>query len=211
MPTPRPSVPARLIQVYLKVVWVALWISVVIFLIAVPTALWRLQSETSPPSLAVPVKLDLEPEALLGDGTALAVLNPSLSRSEATIRFAMRDRSAWIVYGLVIYAVLAAIAYGLRQVRALMRDVMAGRAFRRVNAARLRRIGILVLAWQILAPAIQYAWSRYVLARFDLDGSALRAPLNYAVERIALACAVLVLAEIFREAARLQEDNELTV
>jgi len=123
----------------------------------------------------------------------------------------MHDRRSWILYGLVIYAVLVVIGVGLRLVRALLHDLMASRAFTRVNATRLRRIGLLVLGWQILSPPVQYLWSRDVLARFDLDADTMRAALHYDLERIVLAVAVLVLAEMFHEAARLQEDRDLTV
>jgi len=208
---PLPSLPARAIHLYLKLAWILFWVATVILLVAVPTSLLRLDVAENPPSLTVPVEIQLDAADLQGDGSGLAVLNPRISESEVTLRFGMRDRRMWILYGLVIYGILAVIGYGLWLLRALMRDVMASQAFTRLNAGRLRRIGLLVLGWQLLTPALQFVWSRSVLARFDLDTDTLAAPLPYDLERIALAIAVLVLAEIFREAARLQEDRDLTV
>jgi hypothetical protein len=205
------SLPARAIHLYLRVAWILFWVAAVILLIAVPTGLVRLDAVDDPPSLTVPVEIHLDPADLQGDGSGLAVLNPRVSESDATIRFGIHHRPAWILYGLVIYGVLVAIGYGLWLVRAVVRDVMASRAFTRLNATRLRRIGLLVLGWQLLTPPVQLLWSHFVLTRFDLDRNIVSAPLPYDLERIVLAIAVLVLAELFGEAARLQEERDLTV
>jgi len=207
----KPSLPFRVVKLYLDLVRILVPIVAVAYLVAVPYAIVFGARGDHPPSLIVPVQLDLPVELLQGPGFHLPADRPQLSDSAASLRFGTADPLAWLVYGGTIFVVLGLIWYAVRHLRALMRDVLDGRAFTRANALRLRRVGLLALGWQLAVPWAQYVWSRFVLARCDLASGTVKAPLDYDLEPIVFALAVLALAEIFGEAARLQEESDLTV
>lgn len=211
MTASRPPLPLRLVKLYLDIVRILVWIAAGIYLIAMIWVMAGAPGRSGLPEITVPFGIRVPTQSLAGAREGLPVERPHLSAGQVRVRFGTGDLTAWLVYVLVIAAVLAAVWYGVSLMRALMRDVLAGRAFTRANSTRLRRVGLLVLGWQLLAPAARYLWARFTLDRFALDATVLRPRLGYDLEPFVLALAVLALAEIFRQAARLQEESDLTV
>jgi len=79
------------------------------------------------------------------------------------------------------------------------------------NATRVRRIGIAVIAGEVVRTAIVYAENRYAMTHFRADGLGFEAHVEPDVFAIVLGLIILVIAEVFRQGTRLDEDQSLTV
>ncbi len=112
---------------------------------------------------------------------------------------------------------IAVLALVLFQVWRLLRTTVAGEPFTREAVRRMRTIGWLVVGWQFAQPL---AWLFLSPKAFDI-GTESRgaAPLvlgdqepggpSFAV--LALGALVLVLAEVFRHGAEIEDERRLTV
>ena len=97
--------------------------------------------------------------------------------------------------------------------RRLFVALRKGAAFGAGNAKYLRQAGYAIVAWQLLAPPLQYAVGRIALADVPSLPAAvsLHPALQLSVGGLLAGLALLVLAELLREAAEMKQDNELTV
>jgi hypothetical protein len=112
---------------------------------------------------------------------------------------------------LVLLVGIAAVLYLVYLIRAILKTVLEGRPFARVNVGRIRIIGSVLVAAGFVIPVIEYLVARAVLARVSLEGVAIRPPFDIRGETITAGLLVLVLAAVFGYGTQLEADKSLTI
>jgi hypothetical protein len=97
------------------------------------------------------------------------------------------------------------------QLRYVFRSLSQGLPFVLANARRIRWVGFAVIFGEFGRAAIVYFWSYYTSLHFKVDGLRFAASVDMNPITIVGGLAILVIAEVFREGARLQEDQSLTI
>jgi hypothetical protein len=99
----------------------------------------------------------------------------------------------------------------LTQLRHIFRSLSRGLLFIPENARRMRWVGFTVIFLELARAALVYFWSYYTSLHFTANGLRFVAWTDFNGITIVAALAVLVIAEVFREGARLHEEQSLTI
>jgi hypothetical protein len=208
MTQPRTSKLALAIKIYLDVAWWACLIAIVPLVLMLPVFLFAQVEE--PVEMGVLARFQLTGSALAAAPAAGPVETVQV-RGQGLLRIPQDDKTALFLQILAVIVVLAVVLYVLRHLRALLRSVREGRPFEPGNARRIRDVGLAVVGWNLLAPVAKYAVGKVVLDGVRLPGVALKPPLDFQPDGLFLGLSILVLAEVFRRASLLQQDQNLTV
>jgi DUF2975 family protein len=111
--------------------------------------------------------------------------------------------------GLMIALVLA--LWVLTQLRHIFLTLRDGRPFVAANATRIRWVGLAILFGEIARAASSLLWSFYFSDHFTGPGVRFVPRLDLSGTAIIGGLILLVLAEVFRIGARLEDDQSLTV
>ena len=79
------------------------------------------------------------------------------------------------------------------------------------NATRIRRVGGGLLALEVVRAVMAYASSYGVMTRFAAEGLRFHSRVDFDLIAIIAALILFVIAEVFREGTRLDEEQSLTV
>ena len=103
--------------------------------------------------------------------------------------------------------------YVLLQLRALFASLASGVSFAPENSLRIRKIGIVVIAWSLLHPLIQYFGGQVILKEYALNvpGFELHPAAELKVIGIIIGLVMIVLAGVLKEAADIYETQQLTI
>ena len=103
--------------------------------------------------------------------------------------------------------------YVLIQLRALFATLVNGMSFTPENAGRIKKIGIVVVAWAATNPLLQYFGGRAILAEYSLNVPGIQ--LSPAIELnglgIFIGLAMIVLSGVMNEATSIHEAQRLTI
>ena len=99
----------------------------------------------------------------------------------------------------------------LTQLRYVFRSLSQGLPFVLENARRIRWVGLAVIVGELGRSAIVYFWSYYASLHFTADRLRFAASLDLNPFTIVSGLAILVIAQVFEEGARLEEDQSLTI
>lgn len=99
----------------------------------------------------------------------------------------------------------------LTLLRDLFRNLSRGLVFVPGNARKIRWVGFMMILGELARAALVYFWSYYTSLHFTADGLRFIATIDFSGITILGAMAVLVIAEVFRQGTRLQEDQSLTI
>jgi hypothetical protein len=201
---------ARVIKGYLDLCWFVLLIAGIVLLVATPFVIVGAPG-IDDSDIRVAVRFTVDESALAGSSPRSDDVVPVLVRGQGDLRVSSASRLVWagfMVSNLVILAVLLVV---LHQLRALFRSVAGGAPFTPENAKRIRRVGWLVVAWQLIAPLTKYIVGLALVGELSIRGITLRPPIDFNPDALFLGLAILVLAEIFRQASVLQHEQSLTV
>jgi hypothetical protein len=111
----------------------------------------------------------------------------------------------------VVVLMLGYVLWIVTQLRHVFRSLSQGLLFVPANARRIRWVGLAVIFGELGRAAIIYFWSYYTSLHFVADGLRFAASVDMNPMTIIGGLAILVIAEVFREGARLQEDQSLTI
>lgn len=109
---------------------------------------------------------------------------------------------------LPLFAVALVVIYNLRRIFATLVQEMP---FQLENVRRTRAIGLAVLAGTVLSGVVHTFVGLYMSNAVQLPGLDLQAKISLNFTGIFLGAVILVLAEIFRQGAALQEEQDMTV
>ncbi len=117
---------------------------------------------------------------------------------------------------LVVTFAVIAVGLGLAglvvfQLRRLLAGMMGGRAFAADSARRVRIIAVAVLAAELLRAVVLSAASWWAHNHLHGTGLAFREVFPVRIDVLLLALMLVLLGEVFRLGARLQDDHDLTI
>jgi len=183
-------------------------------LLAVSVGLLAVVPWVDPPKVevgfAVPAAFQLESD-VRPVTASVDVANVHLEQANGVMYFSPRSRVTVAVTMAVVIAALASALWVLRQLRSLFCSLRAGRPFVSANAMRIRRVGYAVIGAELARSVVAYSGMRYTTTHFAVPG--LRFETRLDVDAVAIVCGliILVIAEVFREGTRLDEEQSLTV
>jgi len=203
---------AKAVKIYVSVGW---WFCA-LGLVVVPVVLLLIlgglsRPDSLPPDMPVLARVYID-EAVLAPPEGAAAVEPStLVVGQGEMRIRTRSKAAWTLLFLTIEIILVVLLYVYGQLRALIRSVLDHQPFRAENAARIRRLGVVVVAWGAIAPLLKLFVGAAMVDEVAVRGLVLKPPIDFQFETVFFGLAILVLSEIFRQAAELQNDQSLTV
>lgn len=211
MLNPTTSGLAKAVKIYLDVTWFVVLIGGICLVVLTPIVIVSLPSADEAPYARVLARFSLDPSVVPVRTSETMISADPFFDSQADLRIRTRSRLVWTLNLLVIFPVLAVILYAVWQLRALFRSIVGGKPFAPENTARVRRVGLVVVGWNLIAPVAKYLVGLVVVSRVRVPGLILRPPIDLDLNVIFLGLAILVLGEIFHRASLLQEEQSLTV
>jgi hypothetical protein len=201
---------ASLVTALINIVWYGAAVLLTLSACLLAVAPW-----VDPPrvevGLAVPAAFRMETDTHGVTASPFGVENVHLENARGSLRFS--PRSSVVVAGsaAVLIAVLALVMWVLGQLRAVFRTLGAGQPFVAANATRIRRIAYAVIFGELARAFLAYFGMHYAMTHFSLQGLRLEARSDLNVVAIVCGLIILVIAEVFREGTRLEEEQSLTV
>jgi hypothetical protein len=183
-------------------------------LLALSTCLLAVAPWVDPPrievSLELPVAFRVEAEPRHLTAAPLNVEHVHLEKARGSLVFSPQSRLVAEAAVLLI-VVLALVMWVLGQLRAVFRTLRAGKPFVAANATRIRRIAYAVIFGELLRAALAYLGMRYATTHFSIQGLQFETRPDLNILAIVGGLIILVIAEVFREGTRLDEEQSLTV
>ncbi len=113
---------------------------------------------------------------------------------------------------LILYLILLAVGLlVLYQLRKIFATLAGETPFTGENVRRIRIIGIAVIAGSLLSTVAHFMLGIYISNIVQMPGLELYANFKVDISGIFLGAVVIILAEVFRYGARLQEEQDLTI
>ena len=163
--------------------------------------------------MGIPVSFNVETGALrLATPTAnVAKVDIRDPHGSGTLRFPPPSGIALTTTALVAALYLSIGLWVLAQLRAVFRTLRDDRPFLAANAIRIRWIGYAVILGEVAHSLIRFAGNAY--ARTHVAADALRFDAWPSIDLFAIihGLIILVIAEVFRGGAVLDEDQSLTI
>lgn len=110
-----------------------------------------------------------------------------------------------------VMAMLLAVLWVLGQLRAVFRSLRAGQPFTAANARRVRSIGVAVIAGALAQTLLSFFNHHFVSRHFAAPGLRFDVAPEINLAAVLAGLVILVIAEVFRLGARLEEEQSLTV
>jgi hypothetical protein len=184
-------------------------------LLALSTCLLVIAPWVDPPrievGLAVPMAFKIVPQAHPLTASPPGMENVHLEEARGSLRFSPRSKVFVAGAAILLIAVLSLILWVLVQLRAVFRALRAGQPFVPANAIRIRRIAYAVIVGEIARALLVYTGMRYAAAHFSIQGVRFEARPDINIVAIICGLIILVIAEVFREGTRLDEEQSLTI
>jgi hypothetical protein len=212
MTSPKTSHSSRLpraIKIYLDVLFFVGIVAAVAFLALFAMVIPALPNAPSAPDMDVLLRFALEREALQQTAKGAPELLPV--RGEGMLALYSRSPRAWALYLGLVEAAVVVMLFAVWQLRAVFKSVVAGHPFSPDNARRVKKIGWVVIGWNVVAPFAKYFNGVAFLAEHSVEALILEPPIDVDVNSLFLGLAILVLGEVFHQAARMQQEQSLTV
>jgi len=142
------------------------------------------------------------------DGKALLLSGRGDLKIENT-----RSLLSWYLFGTISQVMLFIFLLGLWQMRRLFNSLAIGDTFTEKNAEHVRMLAYVVIAWNVILPALQYFGGRLMLGdiAFNIPGIQLYPSFELDIGGIFVGLAILVLSGVLREAVSIKQDQALTI
>lgn len=103
--------------------------------------------------------------------------------------------------------------YGITQIRSLVMSLKNGNAFCSDNATRIKRVGLLVIIWNVISPMFQYfAWGSVINEiSFSNEGIRLYPAFEFDILAIFIGAMMIILSDLFVEATKVSEEQRFTI
>jgi hypothetical protein len=162
-------------------------------------------------SMGIPVAFTLD------DGThpirapALGIEHAWIERSRGSLKFPARRGPFFTASVAILLGAVGLFLWVLAQLRSLLRTVRDGQPFVPANVSRVRRIGWALILGDLAGSAILFFERTYVARHFSATGLTFSAGPELNTTAIICGLIILVIAEVFREGTRLDEERSLTI
>ena len=161
--------------------------------------------------MSIPVSLNVDPDTHAVTAPTLGIDNAQLRDLRGALRFPVRKGVLFFTTLVVVIAWIGLLLWVLGQLRGLFRTLRAGQPFVPANAARVRRIAWVVIFGEVAWSAVLFFENYYAMTHFSAAGLRFDARPHVNVFAIINGLIILVIAEVFREGTRLDEDRSLTI
>lgn len=205
----RPSLSSLLTAV-LSVAWY--FVAVALVLTACLAALSVFHDFGGTSELDIPVSFNVDASALQLGAPSLGVESAHLRNVRGSLIFpapAAAPLVAPMLAGLAI--ILAVTLWALGQLIAVFRTLRDGQPFVRANAIRIRRLGFVVIAGEVVRAVLIFAANSYAMSHFSAIGLRFDARPDLNLFAIVHGLIILAIAEVFRAGTRLDEEQSLTI
>ena len=160
--------------------------------------------------MSIPVSFGLDPQTRVA-APALGVTRAELQNGQGVLRFVPTSGPfLFETLGLAI-GEIALILWVMTQLRAVFRTLRDGQPFAASNATRVRRVAWALIGAEVLRAGLVYFANSYAATHFVADGLRFDAAPHLNLFAIFNGLVILVIAEVFRAGARLDEEQSLTV
>ena len=197
---------ASFMKFVLDMAWwvVAIGLGLLVILLACSTFL-ELRGDNLTMSLPVAVQLDAPVHGVGGEA------NAHFEKLRGNLRFPARKGAFLSGSVAVVVLMFGYLFWIVTQLRYVFRSLSQGLPFVLANARRIRWVGFAVIFGELGRAAIVYFWSYYTSLHFMADGLRFAASADMNPITLVGGLAILVIAEVFQEGAKLQEDQSLTI
>lgn|SRR5690348_843707 len=160
-------------------------------------------------TLSLPVALQLD--------TSVHGVNSSsqtdarIEKVHGNLKFPVRKGAFFSVSVFLVVLMFAFLLWMVSQLRNVFRSLSAGLPFAADNARRIRWLGMAVIAGELARTLVVYFWSFYLSQHFTANGLSFIAVADFNVSAVLSGLVILVISEVFREGARLQDEQSLTI
>ena len=161
--------------------------------------------------MSIPVSFSVEPETHRVSAPSLGIADAQLHNARADLKFPPHRRGLVIGNALVLIGLLALALWFLTELRAVLCTLRAGRPFAPANATRIRRMAWIAILGELTRAAVVFFENNYAAAHFVSESLRFSARPQVNVLAIVDGLVILVIAEVFRIGAGLDEDQSLTV
>lgn len=171
--------------------------------------------------MSLPVSFNLDSDALLaspssgreapGIEKALGIEMAELRNIQAEAHFPIQKSGFFFATLAAIVIALSFVLWILTQLRHVFRTLRDGRPFVSANAVRIRWIGLAIVFGELARAGIVFFWSSYFSTHFTATGARILPMPDLSIATILHGLVVLVIAEVIREGARIEEDRSLTI
>ncbi len=141
----------------------------------------------------------------------LGVVRARLADLRGVLKLSATSRALVVAWHLMVAPWIAAVLVILFQLRKIIRTLAAGDPFVRSNARRIQLIGLVVIGLEILKTLINLLFSLYLKGNFEIEGLGLATSFRPGLGVMFVGLLVVVLGEVFRLGAEMQEEQALTV
>jgi hypothetical protein len=103
--------------------------------------------------------------------------------------------------------------YVLLQLRALFASLVSGNSFAPENSGRIKKIGLVVIAWTLINPLLQYFGGKAMLAEYSLNVPGIQLSPAFELNGLGIfiGLAMIVLSSVLNEAASMHKFQQLTI
>lgn len=197
---------ASFVKFVLEATWwlVAISLGLLVILLAC-TFFIEVRGDNLTMSLPVAVQVDAPIHDAGGE------TNARFEKLRGNLRFPAR-KGAFLSGNVAVVALMFGyLLWMVTQLRYVFRSLSQRLSFVAGNARRIRWVGWAVIFGEIGRAAMVYFWSYYTSMHFTVSGLRFTASADVNPITIVGGLAILVIAEVFQEGARLQEEHSLTI
>ena len=168
-------------------------------------------TDLSNTEMSIPVSFRVESGVLRLAAPAAGMANADIRDAHGTLRFPPPSGMVLTTTAVLAALGLAIGLWVLGQLRAVFRTLREGRPFVTANAIRIRWVGYAVILWELVQSLVLFGGNTYAKTHFAADALRFDAWPSIDVFAITHGLIILVIAEVFRAGARLDEDQSLTI
>jgi len=165
--------------------------------------------QTDKLTMDLPVALELKTSAHSIDSADPT--SAQLEKVRGTIKFPVRTGAFLSGSAFVITLVVCFILWVVTQLREVFRSLSRGRPFIAENSRRIRWVGLAIIIGELVRAVMVFYFSFYASQHFTISGLKFVASADINGITVVSGLTILVIAEVFREGTRLEEDQSLTI
>jgi hypothetical protein len=155
--------------------------------------------------------VELKPAVPVQASSASIETDAQIDRLSGNLRFPVRNGLFISTSLFMLVLLLGLLLWVVTQLREIFRSLSKGQVFIPENARRIRWVGFAVIVGEFAHAVMTFFWGYYASRHFTADGMSFVATADFNGLSIACGFAILVIAEVFREGTRLQEEQSLTI
>ena len=120
---------------------------------------------------------------------------------------------AWYMFAIFQQISAAVSFYVLILMRAIVMSLMTGMSFDAENSSRIKRIGIIVVAWNVITPFFQYFGWGSVIQQINIASKGIQLYPSFEISALGMLIGLflLLLAGMMREATAMRDEQQLTI